>query len=130
MRETPLFFKELSRWKIMGAFLQHEHGPRCIIWAVIMEWSFVSGARGKHTNFDFEPMIVLTAFPIDMFKTEINTWMIIRVPFQECLPVFRGRILDNVEPIAPRDIQQIGFLISDKQAGPFKLEIDWMKTYK
>ncbi len=64
------------------------------------------------------------------FNTKINTWMIIRVPFQECVPVFRGRILDNVKPIIPKDIQQIGFLISDKQAGPFKLEIDWMKAYK
>lgn len=64
------------------------------------------------------------------FKTESNTWMIIRVPFQECVPVFRGRILDNVESIAPKDIQQIGFLISDKQVGPFKLEIDWVKAYK
>ena len=56
--------------------------------------------------------------------------MITRVPFQECVPVFRGRILDNVKPITPKDIQQIEFLISDKQAGPFKLEIDWLKAYK
>jgi monofunctional biosynthetic peptidoglycan transglycosylase len=64
------------------------------------------------------------------FKTDINKWIIIRVPFNECVPVFRGRILDNVEPINPNKIQQIGFLIADKQAGPFKLEIDWIKAYK
>lgn len=64
------------------------------------------------------------------FKTEINNWIIIRVPFNECIPVFRGRILDNVEPIIPKQIQQIGFLIADKQAGPFKLEVDWIKAYR
>jgi NADH dehydrogenase [ubiquinone] 1 alpha subcomplex assembly factor 1 len=64
------------------------------------------------------------------FKTDINKWIIIRVPFNECVPVFRGRVLDDVEPISPNKIQQIGFLISDKQAGSFKLEIDWIKAYK
>lgn len=64
------------------------------------------------------------------FKTDINKWIIIQVPFNECVPVFRGRVLDHVEPISPKKIQQIGFLISDKQAGSFKLEIDWIKAYK
>ena len=64
------------------------------------------------------------------FKTDINKWIIIRVPFNECVPVFRGRALDDVEPISPNKIQQIGFLISDEQAGSFKLEIDWIKAYK
>lgn len=64
------------------------------------------------------------------FETEINKWITIRIPFKECIPVFRGRILDDVEPISPKQIQQIGFLISDKQAGPFKLEIEWIKAYK
>jgi monofunctional biosynthetic peptidoglycan transglycosylase len=56
--------------------------------------------------------------------------MIIDIPFHECVPVFRGRILEDVEPIRPEDIQQIGFLISNKQAGKFQLEIDWIKAYK
>ena len=64
------------------------------------------------------------------FATELNTWMIIDIPFPECIPVFRGRILEDVEPIVPEKIQQIGFLISDKQAGIFQLEIDWIKAYK
>lgn len=64
------------------------------------------------------------------FKTDINDWETVRVPFKECIPVFRGRILRNVDPLIPKKIQQIGFLIADKQAGPFKLEIDWIKAYK
>ena len=64
------------------------------------------------------------------YKTVSGKWIIIRVPFNECVPVFRGRILDNVKPINSKKIQQIGFLIADKQAGRFKLEIGWIKAYK
>ena len=64
------------------------------------------------------------------FTTKLNTWMIIDIPFHECVPVFRGRILRDVETILPEEIQQLGFLISNKQAGKFQLEIDWIKAYK
>ena len=64
------------------------------------------------------------------FTTEIGQWMTIKVPFNKCVPVFRGRILNNVAPISPKMIQQIGFLIADNQAGQFRLEIKWIKAYK
>lgn len=64
------------------------------------------------------------------FETESKKWITIKVPFNESVPVFRGRVLDNVQPINPSKIEQIGFLISDKQAGPFRLEIDWIKAYR
>jgi monofunctional biosynthetic peptidoglycan transglycosylase len=64
------------------------------------------------------------------FATQPETWMNIRVPFSEFVPVFRGRILSNVSPISPEQIQQLGFLISGKQAGKFRIEIDWIKAYK
>lgn len=64
------------------------------------------------------------------FNTKSNEWKTIRVAFEDFVPVFRGRVLKDVEPIAPNKIQQVGFLISDKQAGPFRLEVDWIKTYK
>lgn len=64
------------------------------------------------------------------FTTRLNAWMIVDIPFHECIPVFRGRILKDVEPIVPEEIQQLGFLISNKQAGKFQLEIDWIRAYK
>ena len=64
------------------------------------------------------------------FTTQPETWLSIRVPFSEFVPTFRGRILSNVSPISPDQIQQVGFLISDKQAGNFRIEIDWIKAYK
>ena len=64
------------------------------------------------------------------FETNINQWQTISIPFNKCLPVFRGRILRDVEPISPKDIQQLGILISDKQTGEFQLEIQWIKSYQ
>jgi monofunctional biosynthetic peptidoglycan transglycosylase len=64
------------------------------------------------------------------FATQPEIWLNIRVPFSEFVPTFRGRVLSNVSPISPDQIQQVGFLIADKQAGNFRLEIDWIKAYK
>ncbi|MEO0470787.1 MAG: CIA30 family protein, partial [Bacteroidota bacterium] len=59
-----------------------------------------------------------------------DEWMEIRLPFSDFEPVFRGRILSGVGKIEPAQIRQLGFLIADKQAGDFCLEIDWIKTYQ
>ena len=64
------------------------------------------------------------------FETDIDQWQTISIPFDKCVPVFRGRILPNAEPVSPKDIQQVGFLISDKQSGEFQLEVQWIKAYR
>ena len=64
------------------------------------------------------------------FATQHETWKTIRVPFSDFVPVFRGRVLSDVKPVSPEQIQQIGFLIADKQAGKFRIQIDWIKAYK
>ena len=64
------------------------------------------------------------------FQTKADQWMTVEIPFSEFVPVFRGRELNDVGPVEPARIQQIGFLVSDKQAGPFKLEVDWIKAHQ
>lgn len=66
----------------------------------------------------------------NIFETNAEEWTTIRLPFGDFVPVFRGRILENVGPLSPEKIQQLGFLIADKQEGKFRLEIDWIKVYK
>jgi monofunctional biosynthetic peptidoglycan transglycosylase len=58
------------------------------------------------------------------FETERDTWIEVHAPLAEFVPTFRGRRLSGVPPIDPRDVRSLGFLIADKQAGPFRLEID------
>ena len=42
------------------------------------------------------------------------------------IATYRGRRLPDHPPIDPSQIQSFGFLIADKQEGPFELEIDWI----
>lgn len=65
-----------------------------------------------------------------IFDTRSEEWLTIQMPFSDFVPVYRGRIIDDAEPLPPDQIQQIGFLISDKQKGKFRLQIDWIKAYK
>ena len=44
------------------------------------------------------------------------------------MPTFRGRLLTDVPPLNPVKVTSVGFLISDKQEGPFKLEVAWIKA--
>ena len=37
-------------------------------------------------------------------------------------------VLTNAPPLDPAGIVSVGFLISDKQEGPFKLEVAWIKA--
>ena len=64
------------------------------------------------------------------FKAENGAWSIIKFPFKTFVPTFRGSVMDDVEPIDAGKVKSFGFLIADKQKGPFKLEIDWIKAYK
>jgi monofunctional biosynthetic peptidoglycan transglycosylase len=64
------------------------------------------------------------------FQTDRAQWQTIRFPFAEFQPSFRGRTIIGAPPLDPRKIATIGFLISDKQAGKFRLEIDWITAYR
>jgi monofunctional biosynthetic peptidoglycan transglycosylase len=56
-------------------------------------------------------------------------WVEIPIPFSEFVPVFRGRRVTGHPPLDPRRIMTFGFLISDKQEGPFQLDIQWIRGW-
>jgi NADH dehydrogenase [ubiquinone] 1 alpha subcomplex assembly factor 1 len=55
-------------------------------------------------------------------------WEEHRLAFSDFIPTFRGRVLANVPPLRPANIRSVGLLISDQQAGPFKLEVAWIQA--
>ena len=63
------------------------------------------------------------------FATESGRWIEVRLPWSAFQPVFRGRQVAGYPALKPSDIRTFGLLISDKQAGPFRLEIDWIKAW-
>ena len=65
-----------------------------------------------------------------VLKTKAGTWEELCLPLKEFLPTFRGRVLSGQPPLDPEKITSVGFLISDKQAGAFRLEVAWIKSVK
>jgi monofunctional biosynthetic peptidoglycan transglycosylase len=62
------------------------------------------------------------------FDTEAGEWREIFLPFSDFRATSFGVELRDAPPLDTRKIRSFGFLISDKQAGPFTLDVDWIKV--
>ncbi len=62
------------------------------------------------------------------FATEAGRWLEVACPFADFRPVFRGRAVPGAPPLDPAAVRQVGLMIADKQAGPFALEIAWIRA--
>ncbi len=65
-----------------------------------------------------------------VFPTKKGEWEEHRLPMKDFVPTFRGRVLSGEPPLGPAKVTSVGFLVSDKQAGPFQLEVAWIKALK
>jgi NADH dehydrogenase [ubiquinone] 1 alpha subcomplex assembly factor 1 len=63
------------------------------------------------------------------FDTVPDRWLDIELPISGFAPSFRGRAVPDAPPVDMSSIYQIGFLISNRQEGEFKLEIDVIAAY-
>jgi hypothetical protein len=57
------------------------------------------------------------------FTTKRGEWEEHRLLFKDFVPTFRGRTLTDALPLDPANVSSVGFIIADKQAGAFRLEI-------
>ena len=64
------------------------------------------------------------------FETQAGEWQVIRIPFSKFKPTFRGRKLGKKQALQVENIEATGFIIADKQAGEFRLEVDWIKAFR
>ena len=63
-------------------------------------------------------------------KTEAGKWVVTKVPFCVFKAVYHGREVPDHPELDPGKIKMFGLLISQKQQGPFRLEVQWLKAYK
>lgn len=63
------------------------------------------------------------------FDTVADEWVIVRLPFSTGTATSFGFEIPDAPPFDPSRLRQIGLIISDKQDGPFWLEIDWIAAY-
>lgn len=88
--------------------------------------TFVIRARGDGRRYKFT-VRTGTGFDTPLyqcaFATKPGDWTEHRLAFEDFVPTFRGRVLTDVPPLDAARVRSVGFLISDKQAGAFRLEI-------
>jgi monofunctional biosynthetic peptidoglycan transglycosylase len=63
------------------------------------------------------------------FDTKDGEWQELRFPFSDFRASFRGRFVPDAPPLDPGRITTVGLLISDKQEGPFRMEVAWIGAY-
>ena len=61
------------------------------------------------------------------FKTEKDKWTEVTIPFTDLKATSFGRVVEKGEPLKPGNVEAVGFLLADKKAGPFKLDVAWIK---
>lgn len=63
------------------------------------------------------------------FETATGGWEVILLPLHLFHPTRRGRPAPEAGPLRPDRLRTVGLLISDRQAGPFRLEVAAVAGY-
>ena len=93
--------------------------------------AFVIRVRGDGRSYKFTARTARSfdsAIYQTVFTTKKGEWEEHRLPLKQFVPTFRGRVLSGEPPLDPAKVTSVGFLISDKQEGPFQLEVAWIKA--
>jgi monofunctional biosynthetic peptidoglycan transglycosylase len=73
----------------------------------------------------------LTAFSYRAtVKTKKDEWMEVKLPLDKFEATSFGRVVKDAGPVDPQEVNGLGFLLSDKKAGAFKLEVEWIKVVR
>ncbi|MCU0719469.1 MAG: CIA30 family protein [Pirellula sp.] len=59
--------------------------------------------------------------------TKKDDWIEVKIPLDQFEATSFGRVVKNAGAVTPAEINAIGFMLGDKKAGSFKLEIEWIK---
>ena len=83
---------------------------------------------GRKYTLNLYPKKRLIAFSYRAeFQTQKNKWIEVRIPLKKFVATSFGRVVRN-QQLDPRQINGLGILLGDKKAGPFKLQIEWLRV--
>ena len=93
--------------------------------------AFVLRVRGDGQRYKFT-VRASPSFDSAIYQTAFTTvkgqWEEHRLPLKQFVPSLRGRVLSGEPALDPAKVTSVGFLISDRQEGPFQLEVAWIKA--
>jgi monofunctional biosynthetic peptidoglycan transglycosylase len=61
-------------------------------------------------------------------QTKKEEWIEVKVPLTEFQATSFGRVMKDAGAVKPEEVNALGFMLSDKKAGPFKMEVEWIKV--
>ncbi len=61
-------------------------------------------------------------------QTKKDEWIEVKVPLDKFEATSFGRVVKDAGPVDPKEVNALGFMVSDKKAGPFKLEVESIKV--
>jgi len=61
-------------------------------------------------------------------QTKKDEWIEVEVPLDKFEATSFGRVVEDAGAVKPEEVNALGFLLGDKKAGPFKLEVEWIKV--
>ena len=63
-----------------------------------------------------------------MVQTKKDEWIEVKVPLDKFEATSFGRVVKDAGPVNPPEVNALGFLLGDKKAGPFKMEVEWIRV--
>jgi monofunctional biosynthetic peptidoglycan transglycosylase len=73
----------------------------------------------------------LTAFSYRAtVQTKKDEWIEVKLPLDKFVATSFGRVVKDAGPVDPGEVNGLGFLLGDKKAGPFKMEVEWIKVLR
>jgi monofunctional biosynthetic peptidoglycan transglycosylase len=60
-------------------------------------------------------------------QTKKDQWIEVKAPLDKFEATSFGNVVKNAGAMKPSDVNSLGFMLGDKKAGPFKLEVEWIK---
>ena len=61
-------------------------------------------------------------------KTRKDEWIEVKVPLDKFEATSFGQVVRDAGAVKPEEINAVGFMLGDKKAGPFKMEIESIKV--
>ncbi len=61
-------------------------------------------------------------------QTKKDEWVEVKVPLERFEATSFGRVVKDAGAVKPEEVNALGFMVSDKKAGPFKLEVESIKV--
>ncbi len=84
---------------------------------------------GREYTLNLYPARSRTAFSYRAtVQTKKDEWIEVKIRLDEFEATSFGRAVREAGAVKPEEVSSVGFLLGDKKAGPFKMEIEWIKV--